>query len=150
LFLRDQVLMKQTLDLKRFELTGEPSVLAEQNKYILQSRVFLVSTNGVLVYRTGISGTAARQLTWFDAQGKPLDTVAEPGPYSQLALSPDGMQAAMGRLDDQGGADIWVLNFQRNAISRFTYGSGTASGGPVWSPDSSRIIFRSSRTGVYD
>jgi eukaryotic-like serine/threonine-protein kinase len=60
------------------------------------------------------------------------------------------MRAAMGRLDAQGGSDIWIVDLQRNATSRFTFGSGTPSADPVWSPDSSRIIFRSARAGVYD
>jgi Tol biopolymer transport system component len=150
LFLRDQVLMKQTLDLDKLELTGEPSVLVEPIGTYFNAGLFSVSMNGVLVYRTGISGTTDTQLTWFDSQGKPLGTVAEPAPFGQLSLSPDGSRAAMGRLDAQGGSDIWIVDLQRNAISRFTFGSGTASADPVWSPDSSRIIFQSNRTGVYD
>jgi len=150
LFLRDHVLMKQTFDLNRLELVGEPSVLVEQVGSYFNAGLFSASQNGVLVYRTGLSGTTGTQLTWFDAQGKPLGTVAEPGAFGQLALSPDGMHAAMGRLDAQGGSDIWIADFQRDATSRFTFGSGTASATPVWSPDSSRIIFRSNRTGVYD
>jgi Tol biopolymer transport system component len=150
LFLRDHVLMKQAFDLNRLELTGEPSVLVEQVGSYFNAGLFSASHNGVLVYRTGISGTTDTQLTWFDAQGKVVGTVAEPGAFGQLVLSPDGMRAAIGRLDAQGGSDIWIVDFQRNATSRFTFGSGTASATPVWSPDSSRIIFRSNRTGVYD
>jgi Tol biopolymer transport system component len=150
LFLRDHVLMKQTLDLIRLELSGEPSVLVEQVGSYFNNGLFSASQNGVLVYRTGFSGTTNTQLTWFDAQGKLLGTVAEPAAFGQLALSPDDARAAMGRLDAQGGSDIWIVDFQRNATSRFTFGSGTASASPVWSPDSSRIIFRSQRTGVYN
>jgi eukaryotic-like serine/threonine-protein kinase len=150
LFLRDHVLMKQTLDLNRLELTGEPSVLVEQVGSYFNAGLFSASQNGVLVYRTGISGTTDMQLTWFDTQGKLLGTVAEPAPFGRLALSPDGMRAAMGRLDAQGGSDIWIVDLQGNAVSRFTFGSGTPSADPVWSPDSSRIIFRSARMGVYN
>jgi Tol biopolymer transport system component len=150
LFLRDHVLMRQTFDLNRLELIGEPSVLVEQVGSYFNAGLFSASQNGVLVYRTGISGTTDTQLTWFEAEGKPLGTVAQPGAFAQLALSPDGMRAAMGRLDAQGGSDIWIVDLQRNATSRFTFGSGTPSADPVWSPDSSRIIFRSARAGVYD
>jgi Tol biopolymer transport system component len=150
LFLRDQVLMKQALDLNRLELTGEPSVLTERIGTYFNAGLFSVSMNGVLAYRTGISGTTDTQLTWFDTQGKLLGTVAEPAPIGQLALSPDGSRAAVGRLDAEGGSDIWIVDFQRNHSTRFTFGSGTGSGAPDWSPDSSRIIFRSNRTGVYD
>jgi eukaryotic-like serine/threonine-protein kinase len=150
LFLRDHVLMKQTFDLNRLELTGEPSVLVEQVGSYFNAGLFSASQNGVLVYRTGISGTTDAQLTWFDAQGKLLGTVGEPASFVASALSPDGTRAAMGRLDAQGGSDIWIVDFERNASSRFTFGSGTPSADPVWSPDGNRIIFRSAPMGVYD
>src|SRR5262249_17990086 len=130
LFLRDHVLMKQTFDLNRFELTGEPSVVVQQVGSFFNAGLFSASQNGVLVYRTGISGTTDAQLTWFDAQGKLLGTVGEPASFVTFALSPDGTRAAMGRLDAQGGSDIWIVDFQRNASSRFTFGSGTPSADP--------------------
>jgi Tol biopolymer transport system component len=157
LFLRDQALMRQAFDINRLELIGEPLSLAEQVGSYLNAGLFSASLNGVLVYRTGIPGNQNVQLTWFDAQGKLLGTASEPAPYGNLAslnssfaLAPDGTRAAMSRFDLQGGGDIWIVDLVRSANSRFTFGSGTLSTSPVWSPDGSRLIFRANRDGVYN
>src|SRR5262245_31796361 len=150
LFLRDQVLMSQSFDFKRLELTGEPFSVAEQIGSYFNAGFFGVSLNGVLVYRTGTPGGQIMQFAWFDAQGKPLGNVGEPGPYSSnIALAPDGTRAAVARGDIQGGSDIWIVDLQRKGSgSRFTFSSGSAS--PVWSPDAGRVVYRVSLDGVFN
>jgi Tol biopolymer transport system component len=150
LFLRDQILMRQTLDVQRLELTGEPSSLAEQVGSFLNAGFFSASLNGVLVYRTGLPGGQSTQLDWLDAQGKLLGTAWEPDIYLNVALAPDGRRAAVSRRGPQGGYDIWIVDFLRGTNSRFTFGSGTVAINPVWSPDGSRIVFGSNRDGVYN
>jgi eukaryotic-like serine/threonine-protein kinase len=65
-------------------------------------------------------------------------TVGSPdgSPYMPR-VSPDGRQVAFSR-GTQGKQDIWLQSDAR--ASRFTFGSGD-SGGPVWSPDGSRLAF---------
>jgi len=150
LFLRDQVLLTQTFDVNRLELTGEPTSVVEQVGSYFNAGSFSASLNGVLVYRIGIPTGQATQFTWFDAQGKLLGTATEPGPYGTFALAPDGTRAAVARLDLQGGGDIWIVDFIRSANSRFTFESGAYSASPVWSPDGSRIVFRSNRGGAFN
>src|SRR5262249_42140726 len=150
LFLRDQVLMSQTFDVNRIELTGEPFSVAEPIGSYFNAGLFAVSLNGVLVYRTGTPGGETAQLAWFDVQGKPIGNVAEPGPYRNVALAPDGTRAAVARLDIQGGSDIWIVDLLRTATRRFTFGSGISSASPIWYPDGSRIVYRANSEGVYN
>src|SRR5262249_8676521 len=62
-------------------------------------------------------------------------------------LSPDDRRLAASLVDPKTGQpDIWMTNLERGGSSRFTFGPGV-SAAPVWSPDGTRIIFRSNRKG---
>ena len=142
LFMREGTLMAQPFDDHRLELKGQATPVAEQvgdngggtGGY----GGFSASANDVLVYWRG---GGDRQLTWFDRQGKILGTVAEPGDYRDLALSPDGTRVAFRKRSGQV-SNIWLLDLSRGTSTRFTFGSAVDSS-PVWSPDGKRIIFRS-------
>jgi Tol biopolymer transport system component len=89
-------------------------------------------------------------LTWFDRQGKNVGTTGEPGIYRTLTLSRDGKRIAVERTDPQTqNKDIWLFDVSTGAGTRFTSDPGWDAF-PTWSPDGSRIIFTSNRTGVYD
>jgi hypothetical protein len=64
LFLREESLMAQAFDERRFEVAGEPAPIAEQVRTSFSRAFFSVSLNGVLAYRGG-SGPSS-ELTWFD------------------------------------------------------------------------------------
>jgi hypothetical protein len=80
LFWRDGALMAQPLDEKGLELTGEALPVAEQVQFDFGSGrgAFSVSQNGVLIFQSGSPG-GARQLTWFDRDGKQAARLGEPG-----------------------------------------------------------------------
>lgn len=144
LFMRNGALMAQPFDTNRLQLVGEPVTLAESVGTYNTRAFFSASNNGALVYRTG-SGSAGNQLTWFDRQGKILGTAGERGAYSDPALSPDGMRAAVVR-SDSGKGSVWLVDFSRGITTRFTFGSADARD-PVWSGDGKRIIFMSNPNG---
>jgi eukaryotic-like serine/threonine-protein kinase len=150
LFLREGTLMTQPVDNRRLELVGEPVPIAEQvsSNNTVQGR-FGVSPAGVLAYRTGLA-SGGTSLTWYDRQGKVLGAAAELAPYATVALSPDGTRMAVTRGDPQNAnLDIWLIEFARATSTRFTF-DPAPDGFPVWSPDGSRIIFRSNRNGPGD
>jgi Tol biopolymer transport system component len=151
LFIRQGTLLRQSFDLKRLELSGDPTSVAEQVATSINTvGAFSVSDNGVLAYRNG-PGTSGGtvQLAWFDRAGKPVETIGMPGPYRGVDVSPDGKRIAVHRHDGNGG-DIWLLDSaHRETMSRFTFDASQDNSMPIWSSDGSRIAFGSLRNGKW-
>lgn len=136
--------MAQPFDVKRLELRGEPTKIAEPVSD------FSVSSNGVLAYRSG--SVARSQLVWFDRSGKQTGTVGEPGALTRVELSPDGTRAAVTVSDvEEGlirGQNLWIYNASSGARQQFTFEQRGSYGYVAsWSPDGSRIAFSAAYTG---
>jgi len=100
--------------------------------------------------RRGPAGGVEGRLTWFDRQGNKVGTIGESGFYRTLSVSPDGKRVAVERNDPATqNRDIWILDVAGGAATRFTSDPGWEAF-PTWSPDGSRIIFTSNRSGVYE
>jgi Tol biopolymer transport system component len=142
LFLRQTTLFAQAFDFKRQELSGNPFPVAEQV-------AGFSATAGMVAYRTGRAGVA-RQLTWQDRSGKSVGTIgaSESAPLVDVELSPDGKRVAVTRAVT-GNGDVWLIDAAHGVPTRFTFDAAFA-GRPVWSPDGSRVVFQSSRKGVYN
>jgi len=149
------VLMAQPFDTRTLRLTGDAVPIAQQTSNLS----FSASAAGALAYTGGAQdfgtqgsrGNIRGQLTWFDREGKVLGAVGDPGVYRTLALSPDGKQVAFERanLQNPSNRNIWLYNFARGVTTRFTFDSAWDSS-PVWSPDGTRIVFCSNRSGEFD
>jgi Tol biopolymer transport system component len=146
---RNGILLAQAFDAGRGELTGDPFPLAEGvGTGQIGLAHFSGSNDGTLLYTGG--GSPDRGLQWFDREGRPEGLVVEPKLLSNPTLSPDGTRVALEIEDEQGSPDLWIVDLGRRLLSRFTFDPG-ADTGPAWSPDGSRIAFRSARepTGLY-
>jgi serine/threonine protein kinase len=141
-FVRGTTLVAQHLDLKRWELTGDPVSLADNVAGILNFPVSASSDGRVVAYRVG--GGNLYQLKWYDRSGKILGVASQPdsSPTTLLPeLSPDGTHVALQRLV-RGNLDVWVMDLVGGGLRRFT--SDPASDGtPVWSPDGMKVAFSS-------
>jgi Tol biopolymer transport system component/predicted Ser/Thr protein kinase len=166
LFLRAGTLMAQPFDARRRSLAGEPVPVAERVASsaaispggLVLSAAFTASPAGVLVYRSNPTGdpvatlSQASQFTWFSREGKVLGTVGEPGSYFQMSLSADAKRLAAVQLTPPGPDtfDVWLIELVGGMrSSRFTLHQASDTW-PLWSPDGSRIVFASARSGVFN
>src|SRR5262249_383859 len=109
LFIRDNTLMVQPFDVRSQSMTGDAVPFVDGIGTVNQYPAVSVSRNGVLAYRSG-GRRGGTQLTWVDRQGKPIGTVADPGVYEQLALSPDNTKLAYRDNLSALQGDIWVMD----------------------------------------
>ena len=148
LFVRDRTLVAQPFDASALKITGEAVPLAERvgTDNVGLAR-FSVSNDGVLAYRTGETGG---RLLWRDRAGRELETLGDPGDYSNPVMAPGGERVAFSLSDTRTAkADIWIRDLARGVNSRFTLGPGNNIRS-IWSPDGSTIVFSSDRGGAYD
>ncbi|SPE36292.1 Serine/threonine protein kinase [Candidatus Sulfopaludibacter sp. SbA6] len=138
-FQREGTLFSQPFNAKRLQLTGEAVLVADQVGHFVNLPSYSVSTNGVLIYHSGVLFGFDSQLTWFDRQGHATGTLGEPSAYYGLArISPDGTRVAF-TISPKSTNDLWVFDIGSGRRTRLTIGGQSSSA--VWSPDGSRIVF---------
>ena len=145
IYMLGNTLLARPFDAERLQVTGEPVPIAEQVERNTGSRRggFTVSQTGVLAYRQHTE----TQLVWFDRGGRRLETLGPTGHFRNPALAPDEKRVAVAGLDVKTGTwDIWLMEVGRGGVSRFTT-HRALDDMPVWSPDGSRIAFKSDRSG---
>ena len=106
---------------------------------------YAVSNEGTLVYVPGGAARYVKRLVWVDRAGH-----AEPVPlperaYEDLAISPDGRQAAVALRD--GTVGLWLYDFSRHTLTPFVTSGASSSQSPIWTPDGKRIVYRGTREG---
>jgi dipeptidyl aminopeptidase/acylaminoacyl peptidase len=89
------------------------------------------------------------RLVWRDRKGNEVGSVGKPDVYANVTLAPDGSAVAFDKTDlENQNADVWTYDFKRDSLKRLTFDKAIDAD-PVWSPDGKRIMFASSRTGVF-
>ena len=144
------VLVAQRFDPTREVISDQPIPVAQTvglDGGVLRG-AFAVSATGVLAHRAGRG--ERRQLTWVDRAGIARGTVGPPDEdaLGSPELAPDGRRVAVHRAM-QGNTDVWLIDTGRDLQSRFTF-DASSEGHPLWSPDGSRVVFRSLRNGHWD
>ncbi len=142
----DGALRAVPFDLGRLEVTGDPVPLLEGVMTDPTGLVqFSLSANGSLLYATGDpQGAAQRTLVWVDRQGQEELLAAPPRTYQYPRLSPDATRVALDVRDQED--DIWIWDLARETLTRLTFDPGFDQY-PVWTPDSTRVVFSSTRGG---
>ena len=132
-YVRAGTLLAVPFDLGSLEVNGDPIPIVEG---VLQSELtgaaqFSFSDLGSFVYVPGGGGMS--ELVWVDRNGVEEPIKAEPLPYQQPRLSPDGRLLA---LEIEG--DIWAYDLIRETTTRVTFDGGSR---PAWTPDGEQIVF---------
>jgi eukaryotic-like serine/threonine-protein kinase len=139
LYGRDHSLWAQPFDLSRLQLSGTARSITSQElgeERSFSHAEFSVSQNGTLVFQS--SPDSGATLAWFNASGKELSRIGNPG-YSDPRLSPDGRFVAVSSDDGNGNLFIRVYDLVRGISTRLTEGGSDRS--PAWSPDGKRITY---------
>ena len=106
---------------------------------------FSVSRDGMLVFvppDAGSSGIVT--LSWVNREGQVERVTAPARSYSNPRISPDGSEVVLEVGEEN--ADLWIWNFGRETLTNLTLDT-SPNLYPVWTPDGSRVVFSSSRTG---
>ena len=153
LFVREGTLFAQRMDLKAFQLEGEPITVApdvDTNEGNGRS-AFAVSENGVLVYRSGATNDL-RQLAWYDREGHRLGVAGKPGQFFSPSLSPDEKSVALflgGTATSKG--DVGVMDLASGVLTRMIRDArGLIYSEPTWSPDSQRLAITDALGGIQE
>ena len=148
LFVRQKTLMAQPFDAQSGKLSGDAFPVAEnvQEDPGFFTAVFSVSEGGILAYQEGGGNAGRYQPAWFDRSGKQLESVGSPGNTYTPRLSHDNRRIGFG-LGDPG--DIWLEDLARHVSTRLTFDPADDSDS-IWSPDDTRIVFSSQRSGAGD
>ena len=103
---------------------------------------FTVSADGALVFVPGPNVGGGIPIHWLDAQGaaKPLRTTRSN--WFNIRFAPDSRRLALQITQLQD--DIWIYSLAQGTLSPLTT-EPDADSTPVWTPDSSRIVFASTR-----
>lgn len=139
-------LLAVPFDLERLALTGEPVSLTNG----VAGRAFgavdlALSESGTLVYQLGTHQAAPSELVYLSREGiaSPVDS-GMTGDFQTLALSPDGRQLAVSKVD---GTDhqVWVKQLPQGPLTKLTF-EGNLSYRPSWTPDGRSVGFISNQS----
>jgi serine/threonine-protein kinase len=135
-------------DLERLEVRGTPvPVVPRVGATDAGGANFDVARNGTLVYVAGDERLDARTLVWVDRSGREELLGAPVRAYIYPQFSPDRTRLALAILDQ--GRDIWTWDLGQRNLTRLTTDPGEDRY-PVWTPDGKRLVWDSTRSGVYN
>src|SRR5262249_18378000 len=131
-------------DLTRLAATGPAAQLTERvHVPPVGQPLFSLATSGAIAFVPHLNEMeTTRSLIWVSRDGREVPIAAPPRVYAAARLSPDGTRLALDIRDE--GNDIWTWSLDRGVLSRLTSGP-TLDMVPIWTPDSRRIIWSSTR-----
>ena len=141
IFARGGTLFAQPFDQHSLALSGSPEAVVQRVATDVSTGAvqYALSSSGAALWVPG--GLLAQyELYWIARDGSATPVPLPPAQYNESVLSPDGRRVAL--VGGPGGAsELWVAELERGVVSRLTRGESVSN--PVWTPDGSRIAYRS-------
>ena len=144
-FGREASLWAVPFDSDQLTVSGEPAPIVEGVRVSpFGWAQYALADDGTLVYLpTGGNDGTQGELVWVDREtGDETPLGAGPGAYGRPSISPDGTRVTVDIHDD-----IWVWDLTGETLTPLTLDAGADFAG-VWTPDSQRVIFGSTRAGL--
>ncbi|HKT08423.1 MAG TPA: protein kinase [Gemmatimonadaceae bacterium] len=141
-------IMGVPIDLAKRRLLGAPVQLLDNVVVNLSTGLARAAlSHGTLVYQ---SGSQLSQVVMVGRGETTRTLLADRRDYLFPRLSPDGRRLAI-TIGAGDRRDIWLDDLASGTLTRLT-SEGSANERPEWSPDGTRVLYRSdrgSRTGIY-
>ena len=133
LFVRDDNLYSQKLDLRARNLSGAPQLLQEKvaSNPAYRNANFSVSRTGTVVWRSGTATLS--EVAIFDRNGNLKGVAGVPSSVSSIRLSPDESHL----FASGGTTGSWVVEANGSGRMRLNWRPGL----PLWSTDGSKLIY---------
>ena len=150
LYVDGDALRGHGLDAVRLELTGQPFTVAAQVGLSTSGQIAVsVSADGTMAYADAHLQSGG--LTWFARDdGSRHDMAIPEGDYIDFRLSHDETRLAATRVNRRTGLpEIWLTDIARGSSAPFAAGSMLNSA-PIWSPDDTRLVFRTNRNSLVE
>ncbi len=137
------LLMAVRMDFETGKLLGTPVQLIDNvtsNSSTGLARA-AVSPMGTLLYQ---GGSTLSRVVIAGPDGTTRLGLEDSRDYTFPRLSPDGRRLAIG-IGAAGSRDVWVYSLGARTLTRLT--SGTLNERPEWSPDGTRVLYRTDQSG---
>ena len=145
-YLREGALWVRPFDAERLEATGDATLVVQGVRSGGNGLGEFAVSETLLVYRAGGERTPYYGLpVWVDREGNEEPLPIDAGLYTWPRISPDGMKVALVRLQDN--EDVWIYDLQSGVSTQLTIHPAVDQT-PIWTPDSERVVFRSTRDGA--
>jgi Tol biopolymer transport system component len=146
LHVRDGALLRYQYDAETGALSHQGVPLALNVGVAPDGRALFAASPRLLLHAP--AAVRARQLVWLDAEGMSLGTAGDVGGYWQVRLSPDDRFAAITTTAPLlRTLDILVMPTAGAGDTQRLTSSIAADTDPVWSPDGTRVLFRTLQAG---
>jgi Tol biopolymer transport system component len=150
LYVEEGRLFAAAFDVNGLEVTGQPVVVADEVAHALLngSAQFSFSDTGLFAYRRARSTN--RSLLWMNPAGQVQTMRTVPAEYMEARFSSDGARLLL-VVGDGVQSDVWTYDIAADKVSRLTFHPDN-DWSPIWSPDSSHIVYASWRgdTGTFN
>jgi serine/threonine protein kinase len=150
-YMQQGTLFAANFDASTLRVVGDPVAVLEDvanGAFWTGAAQYSASDVGLLAYLP--AGTTTSPVSWMSADGERSLLRPTPASWSDPKFSDDGRRLAM-TIIDRSRSDVWVYDWQQDAMTRLTLHSSAAFK-PVWTPDGNRVAFTFARAeeGIFN